>query len=199
MVTILNEDARLSSLTLYVEKLEVSVQQSTQPPNWEEIIELAEITQKESIFALRRLYRELGKDPSRYRSSVEALMRRVAQNKDFYAINTVVDAGNLLSLSLECPIGIYDADEIKGQVKLSVGQDEIYETIGKGTYNIHSLPTLYDDLGPFGNPNSDSKRTRVSETTKQILLVIYICDNIVSQEQIAVEVERFKRAISVDK
>ncbi len=41
------------------------------------------------IAATRRAYKALGKDPSHYRSSYEALMRRVVQGKPLYNINNI--------------------------------------------------------------------------------------------------------------
>jgi DNA/RNA-binding domain of Phe-tRNA-synthetase-like protein len=43
------------------------------------------------IKALRDAYRTLGNDPTRYRGSNEALVRRITQGKELYQVNTVVD------------------------------------------------------------------------------------------------------------
>ena len=48
------------------------------------------------VEATRRVYRACGKDPSRYRPSSEALIRRVVQGKDLYQIDTLVDLINLV-------------------------------------------------------------------------------------------------------
>ena len=50
------------------------------------------------ITAMRSVYKALGKDPSRYRGSAEALLRRVLSGKGLYQINSVVDINNLVSL-----------------------------------------------------------------------------------------------------
>lgn len=50
------------------------------------------------IAAMRGAYKALGKDPSRYRGSAEALLRRVLSGKGLYQINSVVDINNLVSL-----------------------------------------------------------------------------------------------------
>ena len=50
------------------------------------------------IKALRDAYRALGNDPTRYRGSNEALVRRITQGKELYRVNTVVDINNLISL-----------------------------------------------------------------------------------------------------
>jgi len=48
------------------------------------------------IAAMRSAYKALGKDPSRYRGSAEALLRRVLSGKGLYQINSVVDINNLV-------------------------------------------------------------------------------------------------------
>ena len=49
------------------------------------------LKQRPGIAATRAAYKALGKDPSRYRPSNEALVRRTLQGKSLYRINTLVD------------------------------------------------------------------------------------------------------------
>lgn len=54
---------------------------------------------------------------------------------------------------------------------------EKYQGIGKDVLNIEHLPALYDDLGVFGNPTGDSRRTMIEKgTDKRLLYVIYSFD-----------------------
>ncbi len=58
------------------------------------------------VAGTRAAFRALGKDPSRYRPSSEALLRRVAQGKPPFAVNSLVDANNpVLSSGIIDPIG----------------------------------------------------------------------------------------------
>ncbi|MCP3978150.1 MAG: hypothetical protein GY716_02305 [bacterium] len=131
----------------------------------------------EVLTPARRVYKSLGIDPSRRRPSSEALLRRVLQGKGLYRVNTAVDAANLASLSYLLPVGLYDADSIEsatGEVDLRLGRaGEEYDGIGKGTIHVHDRPTLVDDCGPFGNPSSDSFRTRVTLETARLLFVVF--------------------------
>ena len=63
---------------------------------------------------LRGRNRAIGKDPSRYRPSQEALLRRVMQGKGLFKINSVVDVNNLISLRSRHSLGSYDLDQTKG-------------------------------------------------------------------------------------
>lgn len=127
-----------------------------------------------AISAARNAYKNFGKDPSRYRLSAEALSRRVINGKGLYQVNNVVDLLNVISISSGCSIGGYDTNNIQGHVSLKLGSEiENYEAIGRGTFNIHKLPVLYDEIGPFGNPSSDSERTKVTNNTKRFLMVFF--------------------------
>ena len=44
----------------------------------------------------RQAFRALGQDPSRYRPSSEALLRRIAQGKGLFNVNNLVDTNNLV-------------------------------------------------------------------------------------------------------
>ncbi len=106
------------------------------------------------LHATRAAYRALGKDPSRYRPSAEALLRRVVQGKGLYEVNNVVDALNLISVESGFSIGGYDVEKIDGEIRLGRGgEGEPYEAIGRGALNIEGLPVLRDGSGAFGSPH----------------------------------------------
>ena len=121
----------------------------------------------------RRLYRSVGMDPTRHRPSSEALLRRVLKGQSLYTIHNAVDACNLASLSFLLPIGLYDLDEVTGDVTLRLGRaGEEYPGIRKGVVHLAGRLGLFDREGPFGSPTSDSARTCVSEKSRRLLAVI---------------------------
>ena len=118
-------------------------------------------------------YRKLGKDPNRYRVSSEALLRRLANGKGIYQINSLVDILNLVSINTGITIGGFDLDKIKGSIRLGIGnENEEFEAIGKGELNIHRLPVYRDSLGAIGSPTSDCVRTMITENTSRFLMII---------------------------
>jgi DNA/RNA-binding domain of Phe-tRNA-synthetase-like protein len=126
------------------------------------------------IPATRTAYKALGKDPSRYRGSAEALLRRVLSGKGLYPINSVVDINNLVSLESLNPAGTYDLEKITPPIELRIGAaDESYKGIGKDLINIESLPDFADAAGPFGSPTSDSERAMVTLQTEKVLMVVF--------------------------
>ena len=141
---------------------------------WSAEINREAIQRNSPIQSSREAYKRLGKEPSRYRLSAEALMRRVAQGKGIYRINTLVDFLNSISLRYGFSIGGYDENAISGDINLGIGRvGEPYEAIGRGELNISYLPILRDEQGAFGTPTSDSTRTMVQADTSQFLMIIY--------------------------
>lgn len=128
----------------------------------------------DAIRATRDAYRALGKDPSRYRPSAEALCRRVLRGMQLYRVSTVVDLVNLVSMETGYSIGGFDADKIVGdRLVLGVGRDgEPYEGIGRGPLNIASLPVYRDGAGGIGTPTSDNERTKIDLATSHLLLIV---------------------------
>ncbi|MFL5385780.1 MAG: B3/4 domain-containing protein [Longimicrobiaceae bacterium] len=140
----------------------------------EAVADPAEPSARPPIAATRELYRRLGKDPSRYRGSPEALLRRARSGKELYRIHNVVDVINLVSLRTLLPIGLYDAAKLRPPLVLRRGAPgEAYDGIGKEQLNLDGLPVLADAEGPFGSPTSDSRRTMVTEATSEVFAVVF--------------------------
>ena len=153
------------------------------PELWKEINECIERKEKEldpekirqlpSVKSTKLAYRKIGKDPSRYRPSAEALLRRVASGKGLYRINNVVDLLNLVSIASGFSVGGYNAEKINGDIQLGIGRkNEPYKGIGRGELNIEFLPIFRDKLGAFGSPTSDSVRTSITNECSQFLMII---------------------------
>ncbi len=122
----------------------------------------------------RLAYKAFGKDPSRYRVSSEALIRRIGQGKGLYEVNTVVDVNNLISIESGFSVGSYDAANIEDELIFRVGREgETYKGIGKDEIKIDSLPVLADSKGAIGSSTSDSERAMITEDAKEVLTLIY--------------------------
>lgn len=122
----------------------------------------------------RAAYKAFGKDPSRYRVSSEALIRRIGQGKGLYEVNTVVDVNNLISIESGFSAGSYDTANIADTLVLRTGYPgETYKGIGKEEIHIEYLPVLADEAGAIGSSTSDSERAMIKEETKEVLTLIY--------------------------
>ena len=166
-------------LGLLVADVHISVEH---PELWDKIeqefklisSQYSELPKMETILNARAAYKAWGKDPSRYRPSAEALLRRIISGKELYSVNNVVNLINLISFKSGFSIGGYDVDSIKGDIALSKGlSGDIYEGLGRGLLNIENLPVLRDEIGAFGCPTSDSERTGIRPETKRCLWVFF--------------------------
>ena len=122
----------------------------------------------------RAAYKAFGKDPSRYRVSSEALIRRIGQGKGLYEVNTVVDVNNLISIESGFSAGSYDVEKLGDRLVFRIGKKgETYQGIGKDEINIEALPVLSDEEGAIGSSTSDSRRAMITEDAREVLTLIY--------------------------
>ena len=137
------------------------------------------IAQNPHVAATRAAYKALGKDPSKYRNSAEAMLRRISKKNGLYRVNNAVDVNNMISVESGYSLGSYDLAAVRGRIVWKRSPDgEKYQGIGKDVLNIEHLPALYDDLGIFGNPTSDSRRTMIENGRgRELLYVIYAFDD----------------------
>lgn len=132
------------------------------------------VAESEAVVAVRGMFRRWGVDPSKYRASSEALLRRVVQGKGLYHISNVVDLSNLGSIETGWPYGLYNRAKLSPPITLRHGTtEEKYEGIGRRVWHLAGRPVLADAEGPFGSPISDSTRTQIAEGVSEVLTVIF--------------------------
>jgi len=132
------------------------------------------LAEAEATRAVRAMFRAWAVDPSKYRPSSEALLRRVVQGKGLYRVLNVVDIGNIGSIETGWPYGCYDRSRLRPPIVFREGAtSETYEGIGKRTWHLAGRPVLADADGPFGSPISDSTRSMITESARFVLAIIY--------------------------
>jgi DNA/RNA-binding domain of Phe-tRNA-synthetase-like protein len=133
---------------------------------------------------VRRMYRRIGWEPTQYRPSSEALVRRLLKGKGLYRINILVDYGNLVSARYFLPMGLYDREQISGKITVDVGgEKEYYDGITRDGIRAEGKMILRDEKGIFGNPTADSRRTSITKNTRSAL-ALFFCPPEVGQDYI---------------
>jgi DNA/RNA-binding domain of Phe-tRNA-synthetase-like protein len=123
----------------------------------------------------RALYRRFGVDPTRYRPSSEALLRRVRRGDRLPRVNSLVDIANVVSLRLQVPVGLYDLALVEGGLEVRLGLDgESYAGIGKEAVSVAGRICVADALGPCGNPSADSARTMITTATERAAWIFFL-------------------------
>ena len=139
----------------------------------------ADLGEDPAVAALRRLFKAAGTDPSRYRPSSEALLRRLLKGEELPAIHPLVDLNNQLSIELRVPSCVMRDGSFDFPVTLRAGgPGETLDSM-RGPLDLAGKPLLADAAGPFGTPITDAHRVKVLPETTAGWLVAYLPAGIV--------------------
>ena len=139
-------------------------------------LEGAEIATHSAVAAWRAAYARFGAKPSKYRSSIESLLR-AAQAGRVRPINPLVDLYNAVSLRHALPCGGEDLAAILGDVRLTRAEGgEPFRTIGAAEDD-PAWPgeVIYrDDVGAICRCWNwrEADRTKLTEQTRDAVLVV---------------------------
>ncbi len=135
-----------------------------------------------TVAALRKLFKAAGTDPTRYRPSSEALLRRLLKGEEMPAISALVDLNNCLSARLAVPCCVMAEDALSPPFLFRAGKaGESYESL-RGPFNLQGKPLLLDAKGPCDAPITGSQRVKVTPETPRAWLVAYLPAGVVSPE-----------------
>jgi len=145
-------------------------------------LELETLSTHPTVAALRKLFRAAGCDPTRYRPSSEALLRRLLKGEELPTINPLVDLNNCLSASLAVPCCVMAEEKLSPPFVFRVGRPgESYESL-RGPFNLEGKPLLVDAQGPCDAPISGNQRVKVTPETERAWLVAYLPAGVVAPE-----------------
>ena len=143
---------------------------------------LAALSEHPTVAALRRLFRQAGCDPTRYRPSSEALLRRVLKGEALPVIHPLVDLNNCLSVELACPACVMNVPHLRPPFVLRAGRaGEAYESL-RGPFNLEGKPLLADAEGPCDAPITGGERVKVLPETRRAWLVVYMPSEVLGRE-----------------
>ncbi|TPI01133.1 B3/4 domain-containing protein [Mycoplasma struthionis] len=138
------------------------------------------LSEIEEVKVWREAYKKF-KNKKGARSSIEALLKRVEQEKYVSSINPLVDIYNAASLKFALPCGAEDIDKFVGNLKLEVtsGNDE-FLALGdeEVSYTYEGEVCYKDDAGAVCRCLNwrDGKRTMIDENTKNAFLIMELLD-----------------------
>lgn len=134
----------------------------------------------------RDFYWKLGIDPTKIRPSGEALLRRVVHGNELPKISTAVDAYNLASMKTMIPISGFDEEKMNPPFNVRFAENgEEFTGIG-----VNKPKTLTSKMLVLADskrvlciyPHRDAEQTKITENTKNILLVGYGALGITAQQ-----------------
>jgi DNA/RNA-binding domain of Phe-tRNA-synthetase-like protein len=155
------------------------------------------LSEHPTVAALRRLFRQAGCDPTRYRPASEALLRRLLKGEELPAIHPLVDLNNCLSAELAVPVCVMDRGSLQPPFVWRAGRPgESYESL-KGPFNLEGKPLLADEAGPCDAPITGGERVKVREETQRAWLVAYLPAGVVDDECVGRVMHTLVRAAPV--
>jgi len=134
-----------------------------------------------TVAAVRKLFRQAGCDPTRWRPSSEALVRRILKGEALPAIAPLVDLNNCLSVELLVPACVLAAGSVGQDVVLRAGREGESMLSLRGEVGLAGKPLLADAAGPFSTPITDSQRVKVLPETREAWLVAYLPAGVVTE------------------
>lgn len=135
-----------------------------------------EISQHPAVAPWRAAFAKFGVKPSKYRSSIESMLRS-AQSGRLRSINPLVDLYNTISLRHQLPVGGEDLSKIQGDIRLTrAAGDESFNPLGAdGPEPPPAGAVIYrDDEGVICSCWNwrEAERTMLSPATTDAVLVI---------------------------
>ncbi|MFB3923797.1 MAG: B3/4 domain-containing protein [Terriglobia bacterium] len=147
-------------------------------------MQLETLSAHPTVAALRKLFKAAGCDPTRYRPSSEALLRRLLKGEAMPAISPLVDLNNFLSASLAVPCCVMAEETVSPPYVFRAGRlGESYESL-RGPFNLEGKPLLVDARGPCDVPITGNARVKVTAETQRAWLVAYLPAGVVAPESV---------------
>lgn len=135
------------------------------------------------IQAWRETWSAFGADSHKFPPSVEKLYSSIKEQNYLRSNQTAADLNTFFSLQYEIPTGIYDLDNLIGNIHLTLGsEDDRYDGLFGETIQLDNILLLRDDYSPFGSPYADSIRSAVTEETTEALQVIFLRPSMNTEE-----------------
>ena len=130
-----------------------------------------------NIVAWRAAFRKFGADPTKTRSSGEAIARRVQKGGEIPRINTIVDVYNCISALHTIPVGGQDAEKISGAIALRLAHgDERFVPLGSQTPEpVDKNEVIYSDSQKILCSKwnyRDCEDAKISGETKKFMLFV---------------------------
>ncbi len=126
----------------------------------------------------REVYSAMGVKPSKFRSSLEALVRRVAKGQPMWNVSSVVDCYNCVSVTAMLAMGAHDTAKVDGAIVLRYGRaGEKFLPLGAGGEEVDVDPhnIVYADgskvLCWLWN-HRDTRLASVSDETTEAVFIV---------------------------
>ena len=137
------------------------------------------ITQLDEVAEWRTAYATMSIKPSKFHSSIEALLRRFKKGDDMSTGLPIVDLYNLISVLHGSPMGAYDLTKLPGgalNLRLASPTTDSFEPLGgnSGSFPLNEDLVVYangSDVLCWGINTRDSVKSCVDENSRSIVFM----------------------------
>ncbi len=168
-----------SFLCEYMRKVQVKIQSTCS---------LEELKKVPAVRCFRDLYWLFQMDPTKMRSSAEALARRVLSGGHLPCVDSVVDCINCVSLNHLLPISCFDLQSLANSLSVRrARKSEVFTTLGEKKKELKGGELVISDqekIVCLGYASMDAWETRVQPTTQDVVIIVYRAPGI-NQDSVA--------------
>lgn len=155
--------------------------------NVKRTLNIEELSSHPNISCWREAYRIFGSKPSDFKCSIEALLRVVLRGNQIRGISKLVDLYNFISIKYVLPVGGEDLAKIQGDLILGFadGTEDYTPLHGEENDPPKKGEVIYkDDKGVICRRWNwrEGDRTKITESTKDAVLVIEALDPVSKEE-----------------
>lgn len=125
--------------------------------------------------SVRDLLRFGGYKPTGRGKPASEYLVRSATDGTLRTINAVVDVCNVVSLHSGLPISVVDADKTRPPLEVRLADSDASYVFNPSGQEIRAggLLSLYDAQGPCANAVKDAQRTKTTDETRNVLVLIW--------------------------
>jgi DNA/RNA-binding domain of Phe-tRNA-synthetase-like protein len=138
---------------------------------------LENLSSHPDVAGWRQVFGSMGVKPSKYRSSLEALLRRVLKEKSLWTVNSVVDLYNCVSVKVLLPMGAFDLDKVIGDIEIRYGRsgEKFFPLGSKGQEEVLPGHVVYADSEKICTwlwNHRDSRLSGLDEGSRRAVFVV---------------------------
>lgn len=136
------------------------------------------VKEEPELVLYREAFRNIGINPNKYMSSIEALLTRIAKKKGMPQINPIVDLGNSVSLFHYVPIGAHDLATMTDDafcVRTAVPADTFLPFGAEDTESVDADEVVYATGTTIRTRRwiwRQSEEGKITEDTKDLLFIM---------------------------
>jgi len=143
------------------------------------------LKEHECIIPYRDTFKELGINPNKYMSSIEAMAKRASKGNMLPSINPIVNLVNALSLKYILPMGAHDIDSLEGEIAVRFSKEgDIFTPLGEeNTEILQTGELVYADINRIRTRRWIWRQSDIGRIDKKSTNILFPIDGFISSNK----------------